>query len=122
MDIAYRVLGASLRYYSVGTGKLCTVHCGALVDPKDVPEDLFAWWQEKGGLVERVTVMPDENPQVPAANNVPTTRSPWTVDPAILRDKSLEELLVMVEERDPDAKVETIEEARFLLSRDFVQG
>lgn len=61
----------------------------------------------------------EANPVSPEVTNDPT---PWVLNPAGLMDKDLDELRVMILERDPDFdtdSVGTVEEAIEFLSQDF---
>lgn len=47
--------------------------------------------------------------------------SPWTIDPSTLEGKDVDELNVMILERDPEQEtMETVEEAVAFLSQDYV--
>ena len=89
----------------------------------NVAEDAF-----KDAAPENNLVPPPLNGVVGAGaqggGQVSAPNSKWSIDPATLTEKTLEQLNVMVRELDPGNEVElfeTAEEARSFLSQDYIK-
>lgn len=90
--------------------------------PATVAEDLRAGkldeWIEEGVLIPTEEGAEDVEPPVKIPQVVHDT--PWTLDPASLKNKDLDVLNIMVRERDPKlGPFDTEEEAIAILSRDY---
>lgn len=65
---------------------------------------------------------PPDHPVAPAAALLKPRESAFDVDPALLAGVPLEQLNVMIAERDPEIGLcDTVEEAVSILSKDFVK-
>lgn len=64
------------------------------------------------GLIEKVSVV-----QATTPGALPPRRGKWSVDPAVLVSKTLDELVIMVLEIDPDFDVAQITDAQFAVTQ-----